>query len=180
MTDWEIFTAAIVTDTAARDLFIGSVKKYASNGLSSQPFGDWYETTNGRPEGFRARPVAGGHLGELSSLFALLYSLRTNLMGISYSLRKVLSLHIFKREITRHRPAAGVVKKSVHGPPTDFSSLYFMSVVCTLCIKSTLVLLSFSKCTWLLGGCVQFLIVSEFISSKHLATALVLVPIASW
>lgn len=61
--DWEIWTAAIMTDTVARDLFIGSVKKWASDGLSSQPLGDWYETTNGNPEGFRARPVVGGHLG---------------------------------------------------------------------------------------------------------------------
>ncbi|KAG5724965.1 hypothetical protein E4T56_gene12457 [Termitomyces sp. T112] len=65
-TDWQIWTAAIVTDTTARDLFIGSVKKYAADGLSSQPFGDWYETTNGQPEGFRARPVVGGHLALLA------------------------------------------------------------------------------------------------------------------
>ena len=62
-TDWEIWTAGIVTDTATRDIFISSVKRYASDGLSSQPFGDWYETTNGGPQGFRARPVVGGHLG---------------------------------------------------------------------------------------------------------------------
>ncbi|KAH9482400.1 Glutaminase A [Psilocybe cubensis] len=60
---WEIWTAGIMTDTAGRDLFISSVKKWASDGLSSQPLGDWYETTNGQPEGFRARPVVGGHLG---------------------------------------------------------------------------------------------------------------------
>lgn len=69
--DWQTWTAAIVTDTAARDLFIGSVKKYAADGLSSQPFGDWYETTNGQPEGFRARPVVGGHLGASSFSGAL-------------------------------------------------------------------------------------------------------------
>ncbi|TFK43420.1 DUF1793-domain-containing protein [Crucibulum laeve] len=63
--DWEIWTAGIVTDTATRDLFISSVKKWASDGLSTQPFGDWYETTNGQPEGFRARPVVGGHLALL-------------------------------------------------------------------------------------------------------------------
>lgn len=60
--DWEIWTAALVTSTEVRDLLIGSVRKFAADGLSSQPFGDWYETTSGRPEGFRARPVAGGHL----------------------------------------------------------------------------------------------------------------------
>ncbi|KAG5651964.1 hypothetical protein H0H81_006779 [Sphagnurus paluster] len=65
-TDWQIYTAAIMTDTTARDLFIGSVKKFAAAGTSDQPFGDWYETTNGRAEGFRARPVVGGHLGKTS------------------------------------------------------------------------------------------------------------------
>lgn len=60
-----------MTDTTARDLFIGSVKKWASDGLSSQPLGDWYETTNGEPEGFRARPVVGGHLGAWSAGISL-------------------------------------------------------------------------------------------------------------
>lgn len=36
--------------------------KYASDGKSSQPLGDWYETSDGSVEGFRARPVVGGHL----------------------------------------------------------------------------------------------------------------------
>lgn len=63
--DWEIWTAGIMTDTSVRDLFISSVRKWAADGLSSQPLGDWYETTNGRPEGFRARPVVGGHLALL-------------------------------------------------------------------------------------------------------------------
>jgi hypothetical protein len=53
--DWEIWTAAIMTNTATRDLFISSVRKYAANGLNSAPLGDWYETTNGVVEGFRAR-----------------------------------------------------------------------------------------------------------------------------
>jgi Domain of unknown function (DUF1793) len=69
--DWEIWTAAIATDTDTRDLFITSVKKWASDGLSSQPLGDWYETTNGIPEGFRARPVVGGHLGKCLSFLCL-------------------------------------------------------------------------------------------------------------
>ncbi|PFH52830.1 hypothetical protein AMATHDRAFT_73955 [Amanita thiersii Skay4041] len=62
--DWETWTAGIATDTQGRDMFIGLIKKWASSGLSAQPFGDWYETTNGQPEGFRARPVVGGHLGK--------------------------------------------------------------------------------------------------------------------
>ncbi|ESK94383.1 glutaminase, partial [Moniliophthora roreri MCA 2997] len=60
--DWEIWTAGLVTDTATRDIFISAVRKWASSGTSSAPFGDWYETTNGAPQGFRARPVVGGHL----------------------------------------------------------------------------------------------------------------------
>ncbi|KAJ7179016.1 DUF1793-domain-containing protein [Mycena filopes] len=60
--DWQIWTAAIMSDTDARDYFIASVRKAAGDGLSSQPFGDWYEARDGTPEGFRARPVVGGHL----------------------------------------------------------------------------------------------------------------------
>jgi hypothetical protein len=52
-----------MTDITARDLFIGLVRKWASDGLSSQPLDDWYEAMNGQPESFRARPVVGGHLG---------------------------------------------------------------------------------------------------------------------
>ncbi|KAK7060516.1 hypothetical protein VNI00_001281 [Paramarasmius palmivorus] len=63
--DWEIWTAGLVTDTATRDIFISAVKKWASSGTGNAPFGDWYETTNGAPQGFRARPVVGGHLALL-------------------------------------------------------------------------------------------------------------------
>ncbi|PIL37079.1 hypothetical protein GSI_00771 [Ganoderma sinense ZZ0214-1] len=63
--DWEIWTAALVTSDSVRDLFISSVHKYAADGESSQPLGDWYETSNGAVEGFRARPVVGGHLALL-------------------------------------------------------------------------------------------------------------------
>ncbi|KAI5122587.1 hypothetical protein M0805_004803 [Coniferiporia weirii] len=63
--DWQLWTASIVTDTETRDLFVTAVQKYAADGLSSAPLGDWYETTNGGPEGFRARPVVGGHLALL-------------------------------------------------------------------------------------------------------------------
>lgn len=63
--DWSIWTAGIATSTTTRDLFISSVYKYASDGKSSQPLGDWYETVDGSVEGFRARPVVGGHLALL-------------------------------------------------------------------------------------------------------------------
>ncbi|KAJ7590930.1 hypothetical protein C8J56DRAFT_547054 [Mycena floridula] len=57
--DWSIWTAACQTTTVGRDLFISSVKKYLAGGQSSQPFGDWYETLDGKPEAFRARSVVG-------------------------------------------------------------------------------------------------------------------------
>ncbi|KAJ7031515.1 DUF1793-domain-containing protein [Mycena alexandri] len=63
--DWEIWTSAIVTDTTLRDLFITGVKDYVSNGLNNAPFGDWYDTITGVAEGFKARPVVGGHLALL-------------------------------------------------------------------------------------------------------------------
>ena len=66
-TDWEIWTAGLVTSTQVRDLFISSVRKYAADGKSSQPLGDWYETKDGTVEGFRARPVVGGHLALVST-----------------------------------------------------------------------------------------------------------------
>lgn len=55
-----------MSDTEVRDLFVDAVKNYASSGHGAQPFGDWYETTNGIPQGFRARPVVGGHLALVS------------------------------------------------------------------------------------------------------------------
>uniref|UniRef100_A0A0W0EZL0 Glutaminase n=1 Tax=Moniliophthora roreri TaxID=221103 RepID=A0A0W0EZL0_MONRR len=64
--DWEIWTAAIMTDTNVRDMLITAVKGFASGQASSQPFGDWYETQDGKPQGFRARPVVGGHLALLA------------------------------------------------------------------------------------------------------------------
>ncbi|KAJ3896091.1 hypothetical protein GG344DRAFT_72572 [Lentinula edodes] len=60
-TDWQIFSAGIMTDTSVRDIFISSVTKFASSGMSSQPLTDWYDAASGMPETFRARPVVGGH-----------------------------------------------------------------------------------------------------------------------
>ncbi|KAJ3971497.1 hypothetical protein EV361DRAFT_799932 [Lentinula raphanica] len=60
-TDWQIWTSTLMTNTAARDIFIEAVYKWASSGTNNAPFGDWYDTIAGAPEGFRARPVVGGH-----------------------------------------------------------------------------------------------------------------------
>ncbi|KAJ7283979.1 DUF1793-domain-containing protein [Mycena rebaudengoi] len=64
-TDWQIYTAGLVTSTAVRDTLINAVKGFASDGQSNAPFGDWYDTISGAPQGFRARPVVGGHLALL-------------------------------------------------------------------------------------------------------------------
>ncbi|KAE9397145.1 DUF1793-domain-containing protein [Gymnopus androsaceus JB14] len=59
--DWQIWTSTLMTNNATRDMFINAVYKFASNGTSNAPFGDWYDTVAGLDEGFRARPVVGGH-----------------------------------------------------------------------------------------------------------------------
>ncbi|KAL4241900.1 Glutaminase GtaA [Abortiporus biennis] len=63
---WEIWTAGIVSSTAVRDYFISAVKLHISDGLSSVPQGDWYDTVSGNTmPPFAARPVVGGHLALL-------------------------------------------------------------------------------------------------------------------
>ncbi|KAI0052985.1 DUF1793-domain-containing protein [Auriscalpium vulgare] len=68
--DWQIVTAAMLqsTSTATRDLLVSGVHAFASAAISSntEPLGDWYETSGGATEGFRARPVVGGHLALLT------------------------------------------------------------------------------------------------------------------
>ncbi|KAL1747685.1 hypothetical protein HDZ31DRAFT_80256 [Schizophyllum fasciatum] len=64
--DWEIWTAAIVSDTNTRDMLVSAVAQYAANGQNDVPFSDWYETTDGKVADFRARPVVGGHFALVS------------------------------------------------------------------------------------------------------------------
>ncbi|KAK7061847.1 DUF1793-domain-containing protein [Favolaschia claudopus] len=69
-TDWQIFTASWATTTAVRDLLIGAVKKWVSDGQNNGPFGDLYDTVTGAiAVGFRARPVVGGHLALVRSIY---------------------------------------------------------------------------------------------------------------
>ena len=67
-----MWTAAIMTDTTARDLFIAAESKWAADGLNSAPLSDWYDTLSGKDQGFTARPVVGGHLGTCYFLCAAL------------------------------------------------------------------------------------------------------------
>jgi hypothetical protein len=68
--DWQIYTAALLqsTSTTTRDLLIQGVYNYASGAKSAntEPLGDWYDTVTGLINGFRARPVVGGHLALVS------------------------------------------------------------------------------------------------------------------
>ncbi|OBZ70065.1 hypothetical protein A0H81_09936 [Grifola frondosa] len=67
LSGWEIWTAAFVTSSSLRDSLISLVRKYASDGQGSQPFGDWYDATTGAViNTFKARPVVGAHLALLA------------------------------------------------------------------------------------------------------------------
>ena len=61
-TDWQMWTAALVSDNTVRDTLITSVLKYASDGLNARPLPDLYDTVNGTALSTQARPVVGGHL----------------------------------------------------------------------------------------------------------------------
>ncbi|KAN0093261.1 protein of unknown function (DUF1793) domain containing protein [Tylopilus felleus] len=64
--DWQMWTAAFMTNTTTRDMFINSVYKYAADGANNVPLSDWYDTLSGVSDGFKARPVVGGHLALLA------------------------------------------------------------------------------------------------------------------
>ncbi|KAG8213438.1 DUF1793-domain-containing protein [Butyriboletus roseoflavus] len=63
--DWQMWTAAFMTTTTTRDMFIDAVYKYAADGANNVPLSDWYDTLSGVSDGFQARPVVGGHLAML-------------------------------------------------------------------------------------------------------------------
>ncbi|KAF8300411.1 DUF1793-domain-containing protein [Clavulina sp. PMI_390] len=64
--DWQILTSAIVTSTSVRDLFINGVHAYAADGKNTNPLSDWFDASAGTVDGFRARPVVGGHFAHLA------------------------------------------------------------------------------------------------------------------
>ncbi|KAM5534224.1 hypothetical protein V8D89_012131 [Ganoderma adspersum] len=61
---WDIWTAVTVTSSGGRDQFIQAVRNYAASGKNSTPFGDLYQTTDGKLVAIsgHARPVGSGHL----------------------------------------------------------------------------------------------------------------------
>lgn len=70
-TDWQSWTAALVTDSSLRDQFITDINKFLADGESKAPLGDWYDTISGASQAFKARPVVGGHLALVSISFLL-------------------------------------------------------------------------------------------------------------
>ncbi|OSD04167.1 DUF1793-domain-containing protein [Trametes coccinea BRFM310] len=64
--DWQMLTAATVTDDSIRNVFISSVLKYAADGKNAKPFSDMYSSLDGTAQDPRARPLVGGHLALLA------------------------------------------------------------------------------------------------------------------
>jgi hypothetical protein len=58
--DWELWTAAGVSDPALRQQLIDAVYHFADRTPQRVPFTDWYDTESGTQTGFVARPVIGG------------------------------------------------------------------------------------------------------------------------
>ena len=69
--DWEMFTAAWLSDYPVSKQLIEQVYTYANTTPSRVPFSDLYDTISGEQVGFQARPVQGG-------MFALLALLHRN------------------------------------------------------------------------------------------------------
>jgi len=60
-TDWELWTAAWLTDHAdARSMLVNGVYGFANSTPSRVPFTDWYVVASGAQRGFADRPVIGG------------------------------------------------------------------------------------------------------------------------
>jgi len=64
-TDWQLWTAATVTDQTLRTNMIGLVKKFASSRLNNLPFPDRYNSVNGQMSTYYGRTVVGGHFALL-------------------------------------------------------------------------------------------------------------------
>jgi len=60
-TDWQLWTAATLTDETMRTTMITLVKKYASSKLNDGPFPDRYNSESGKMATFENRAVVGGH-----------------------------------------------------------------------------------------------------------------------
>ncbi|KAH9938228.1 DUF1793-domain-containing protein [Fomitopsis serialis] len=82
-TDWQTYTAGIMTNTTVRDMFISALYSYAADGENNAPLSDLYYTTNGEVYIFRARPVVGGHFALLALQSAGVSSVSNATGGVS-------------------------------------------------------------------------------------------------
>lgn len=75
-TDWQLWTAATLTDETLRTTMITLVKKYASSELNGRPFPDWYDSETGEMSTFENRVVVGGHFALVRRLMPPLWGVR--------------------------------------------------------------------------------------------------------
>ncbi|MBR1518155.1 MAG: DUF4965 domain-containing protein [Prevotella sp.] len=59
--DWLVWAASLADNKSTFARFANLVYSYVNNTASRVPISDWYWTTNGNLQGFRARSVVGGH-----------------------------------------------------------------------------------------------------------------------
>ena len=70
-TDWQLWTAATLTDATLRTTMITLVKKYASSRINDGPFPDRYSSENGKVVSFENRAVVGGHFALVRRLVSM-------------------------------------------------------------------------------------------------------------
>jgi hypothetical protein len=59
--DWILWTATLADDPETFKRLTDPVWKYNNETSTRMPSSDWYETTDGKSVGFRARSVVGGY-----------------------------------------------------------------------------------------------------------------------
>ena len=69
--DWQLWTAATLTDGTLRSTMIARVKGYASSRINDGPFPDRYDSESGKMVAFENRAVVGGHFALVRRLMSL-------------------------------------------------------------------------------------------------------------